>query len=103
MDLLNNPLMVPILGIVFGSAMIVGIVAIAHWHKVREKELQYHQEYADPRDGTPTQDEGARNRTGESEGARFFRPCRLTDRREVSGNLSMRGVWRWDISFNRQH
>lgn len=43
MDLLNNPLMVPILGIVFGSAMIVGIVAIAHWHKVREKELQYHQ------------------------------------------------------------
>lgn len=44
MDLFQNPLMIPILGIVFGTAMIVAIVGIAVWSKTRERELQAHQE-----------------------------------------------------------
>lgn len=39
-----NPLLIPIIGTIFGTAMIVGIVAIVHWYKAREKELQYHQD-----------------------------------------------------------
>ena len=39
-----NPLFIPIVGTIFGTAMIVAIVAIVHWHKARDKELQYHQD-----------------------------------------------------------
>ena len=39
-----NPLWIPIVALVFGTAMIVGIVAIVHWFKARERELQYHQD-----------------------------------------------------------
>jgi len=39
-----NPLWIPIAGVVFGTAMIVAIVAIVHWFKARDKELQYHQD-----------------------------------------------------------
>ena len=39
-----NPLWIPIVAVVFGTAMIVGVVAIVHWFKARERELQYHQE-----------------------------------------------------------
>ncbi|MGO8819123.1 MAG: hypothetical protein ACLQVG_31165 [Terriglobia bacterium] len=39
-----NPLWIPISGVVFGTAMIVAIVAIVHWFKARDKELQYHQD-----------------------------------------------------------
>lgn len=44
MDLFQNPLMIPIFGIVFGTLMIVAIVGIAVWSKTRERELQAHQE-----------------------------------------------------------
>jgi hypothetical protein len=44
MDVLSNPFMIPILGIVFGTAMIVAIVGITVWSKTRERELQVHQE-----------------------------------------------------------
>ena len=39
-----NPLLIPIVAIVSGTAMIVAIVGIALWHKARDKELQYHQD-----------------------------------------------------------
>ena len=39
-----NPLWIPIVAVIFGTAMIVAIVAIVHWFKARDKELQYHQE-----------------------------------------------------------
>jgi len=39
-----NPLLIPIVGTIFGTAMIIGIVAIVHWYKARDKELQYHQD-----------------------------------------------------------
>jgi len=39
-----NPLWIPIVALVFGTAMIVAIVAIVHWFKARDKELQYHQD-----------------------------------------------------------
>lgn len=39
-----NPLMIPILGTVFGTMMIVAIVGIVFWFKARDKELQYHQD-----------------------------------------------------------
>jgi hypothetical protein len=39
-----NPLWIPIVALVFGTAMIVAIVAIVHWYKAREKELQFHQD-----------------------------------------------------------
>jgi len=38
------PFLIPIAGIVFGTAMVVAIVAIVHWFKARDKELQYHQD-----------------------------------------------------------
>ena len=41
---LDNPLLIPIIGTIFGTAMIVAIVAIVHWFKARDKELQYHQD-----------------------------------------------------------
>lgn len=37
-------LLIPIAAIIFIPLMVVGIVAIVHWRKVREKELQYHQD-----------------------------------------------------------
>jgi len=39
-----SPLWIPIAGTIFGTAMILGIVAIVHWYKARDKELQYHQD-----------------------------------------------------------
>lgn len=39
-----NPLLIPIAGTIFGTAMIVAIVAIVFWFKARDKELQYHQD-----------------------------------------------------------
>jgi len=39
-----NPLFIPIVGTIFGTAMIVAIVAIVHWYKARDKELQFHQD-----------------------------------------------------------
>lgn len=39
-----RPEMVPIWGTVFGTLMIFGIVASVMWSKVREKELNVHQE-----------------------------------------------------------
>jgi hypothetical protein len=44
MDWLTSPIMIPILGTVFGTAMIVAIVGIVFWYKGRERELQVHQE-----------------------------------------------------------
>ena len=44
MDLFQNPIMIPILGIVFGTVTLVAIVGIAVWSKTRERELQVHQE-----------------------------------------------------------
>jgi len=39
-----NPLWIPIVAVVFGTAMVVAIVGIVHWYKARDKELQYHQD-----------------------------------------------------------
>jgi hypothetical protein len=38
------PFLIPIAGVVFGTGMVVAIVAIVHWFKARDKELQYHQD-----------------------------------------------------------
>jgi hypothetical protein len=38
------PFLIPIVGIVFGTVMVVAIVGIVHWFKARDKELQYHQD-----------------------------------------------------------
>jgi hypothetical protein len=39
-----NPLLIPIVAIVSGTAMVVAIIGIVHWYKGRDKELQYHQD-----------------------------------------------------------
>ena len=39
-----NPLLIPIVALVSGTAMVVAIVGIVHWYKGRDKELQYHQD-----------------------------------------------------------
>ena len=39
-----NPLWIPIVAVIFGTAMIVAIVAIVHWYTARDKELQFHQD-----------------------------------------------------------
>jgi hypothetical protein len=39
-----NPLWIPILGVIFGTAMIVAIVGIVFWFKAREKELHFQQD-----------------------------------------------------------
>jgi type II secretory pathway pseudopilin PulG len=44
MELLGNPILIPVLGIVCGTAMIVAIVAMSLSHKAREHELQVRQE-----------------------------------------------------------
>jgi hypothetical protein len=44
MELLGNPLLIPIMGIVCGTAMIVAIVAMSLSHKMRDRELQVRQE-----------------------------------------------------------
>ncbi len=44
MDFPINPLLIPIVGTIAGTAMIVAIVAIVFWHRAREKELQFHQD-----------------------------------------------------------
>ena len=38
------PFLIPIVGIIFGTVMVVAIVGIVHWSKMRDKELQYHQD-----------------------------------------------------------
>jgi hypothetical protein len=38
------PFLIPIVGIIFGTVMVVAIVGIVHWFKARDKELQYHQD-----------------------------------------------------------
>jgi len=40
----GNPLMIPIVGTIAGTLMIVFIVGIVFWFKGRERELQVHQE-----------------------------------------------------------
>ncbi len=40
----NNPLLIPLVGVVFGCSMIVAIVGITFWFKTRERELQMHRE-----------------------------------------------------------
>jgi hypothetical protein len=44
MDLPINPLLIPIVGTIAGTLMIVAIVGIVYWFKAREKELQFHQD-----------------------------------------------------------
>jgi hypothetical protein len=39
-----NPFLIPIVGTIAGTLMIVAIVGIVFWFKARDKELQYHQE-----------------------------------------------------------
>ncbi|HEV2175962.1 MAG TPA: hypothetical protein VGW33_01975 [Terriglobia bacterium] len=43
-DILSNPIIIPVVGTVFGTVMIAVIVGLALWHKTREKELQVHQD-----------------------------------------------------------
>jgi hypothetical protein len=35
------PFLIPIVAIIFGTAMVVGIVGIVRWFKARDRELQY--------------------------------------------------------------
>jgi len=44
MDFNINPLLIPIVGTITGTLMIVAIVGIVFWFKARDKELQYHQD-----------------------------------------------------------
>ena len=44
MDQFSNPLMIPIVGTIFGTVMVVAIVGIVFWFKTRERELLVHQE-----------------------------------------------------------
>ena len=44
MDFPVNPVLIPIVGTIFGTVMIVAIVGIVHWSKTRTKELQFHQD-----------------------------------------------------------
>ena len=44
MNMEINPLLIPIVALVSGTAMVVAIVGIVHWYKGRDKELQYHQD-----------------------------------------------------------
>lgn len=44
MELLANPIAIPIVGTVFGTFMVVAIVAIVFSHKARERDLQVRQE-----------------------------------------------------------
>lgn len=39
-----SPIMIPIVGTIAGTLMIVVIVYITFWYKAREKELQFHQD-----------------------------------------------------------
>jgi hypothetical protein len=41
---LGNPIMIPIVGTIFGTVMVVALVGIVFWFKGRERELQVHQE-----------------------------------------------------------
>ena len=44
MEGILRPEMVPIWGTVFGTLMVLGIVAVVFWFKARERGLQVHQE-----------------------------------------------------------
>ena len=44
MNLPINPFLIPIVGTVAGTLMVVAIVAIVFWFKTRERELAAHQE-----------------------------------------------------------
>jgi hypothetical protein len=39
-----SPLMIPVVGTIFGVTMVIAIVGIVFWFKARERELQFHQE-----------------------------------------------------------
>lgn len=39
-----NPMLIPLVGTIAGTAMIVAIVGITFWYKARERELQMHRE-----------------------------------------------------------
>lgn len=41
---LGSPILIPIVGCVAGTAMIVAIVGIVFWYKARERELMVHQD-----------------------------------------------------------
>lgn len=41
---LGSPFLIPIVGCVAGTAMIVAIVGIVFWYKARERELMVHQD-----------------------------------------------------------
>ena len=43
-EIFNNPLMIPIVGTIAGTLMVVAIVGIVYWFRARDKELQYHQD-----------------------------------------------------------
>jgi hypothetical protein len=40
----NPELLIPLVGTIFGTAMVVAIVGIVTWHRARDKELQFHQD-----------------------------------------------------------
>jgi hypothetical protein len=44
MNLPINPFLIPIVGTIAGTLMVVAIVGIVFWFKAREKELQFHQD-----------------------------------------------------------
>ncbi len=39
-----SPLLIPIVGTIFGTIMVIAIVGIVFWFKGRERELQFHQD-----------------------------------------------------------
>lgn len=39
-----SPDVIPLVGMIIGTIMVVSIVGIVFWHKGREKELQFHQD-----------------------------------------------------------
>jgi len=44
MDFPISPFLIPIVGVIAGTLMIVAIVGTVFWFKAREKELQFHQD-----------------------------------------------------------
>jgi hypothetical protein len=44
MNIPVNPFLIPIVGTIAGTLMVVAIVGIVFWFKARERELQFHQD-----------------------------------------------------------
>ncbi|MDR3674099.1 MAG: hypothetical protein P4N24_01325 [Acidobacteriota bacterium] len=44
MNLVNNPDMIPLVGVVASMVTAIAIVGTVYWHKTRTKELQFHQD-----------------------------------------------------------